>query len=158
MGWLAIARSANRSRSAAVSMKRCAARARRTKRTRRGSHTASTVATGIKNTSKPVTVASRSMLAAWWSAVATRLPRLPDAASNGRRSWSPRPGTCAAELAASPNWFARSRAVRAVSRAGPASAATAPSTRNPTTAHATVQTSAATSPASCPASWPRRSA
>ena len=49
-----MARSANRSTSAAESMKRCAAPARRTKRTRRGSQTSSTVVTGIRNTSQPV--------------------------------------------------------------------------------------------------------
>ena len=46
IGWLAIARSANRSRSGAASMNRCAALARRTKRSRSTNQVAPTMRIG----------------------------------------------------------------------------------------------------------------
>ena len=52
--------------------------------------------TGMRKTSQPTIKASRSILSTWSLAVVIKLPRVTDAASKGRCSWSPTTGTLAA--------------------------------------------------------------
>ncbi len=149
IGWLAIARSANSRRSAAESMNRCAAVARRENRIRRGNQISAANRIGNPAVTSPSTRASWPT--AWaWSRPASAIRVAASAAlSSGIRSRPPTAGTSEAGSASPRRSPDNPSPASAILRPGAPSALVTRYTSRPSVVQKSAQQTSIRSPVNC---------